>query len=124
MYICRKALFVLVVVLAVHALSACSGLGKDAPPREEVQALLEEEAKSMKQEGEQVDPSLGVKITWEIQSIEVREQPEDDLYPWAGTIRYVIKSEAKEYDGSTETEQFEKAFEYVWDTATERWIVN
>jgi hypothetical protein len=124
MDIYRKPLSVLVIILAVHALGACSGKGKDAPPREEIEALLKQEAESMKQEGEQVDPSLGVKITWEIQSIEVREQPENELYPWVGTIRYVIKSEAKEYDGSTETEQFDKAFDYVWDLATDRWIVN
>jgi hypothetical protein len=124
MDIYRKALSVLVIVFAVHALSACSGEGKDAPLREEIEALLKQEAESMKQEGEQVDPSLGVKITWEIESVEVREQPENELYPWAGTIRYMIKSEAKEYDGSTETEQFDKAFDYVWDLATDRWIVN
>jgi hypothetical protein len=113
-----------VIVLAVYALSACSGGGKDAPPREELETLLKQEAEIMKQEGEQVDPSLGVTITWEIQSVEVRERPEDDMYPWAGTIRYVIRSEAKEYDGSTETEQFDRAFDYVWDLATDRWIVN
>ena len=119
-----KALYVLTVGLTVCVLGSCSGKGKSAPPREEVEPLLQQEAKSMKQEGEQVDPSLGVKITWEIQSVEVREQLEDESYPWAGTIRYLIQSEASEYDGSTETEQFEKTFDYVWDMATERWIVN
>jgi hypothetical protein len=120
----NKALYVLVVCFGVGTLSACSGVLDSAPSREEVEPLLRQEAESLKSEGEQVNPSLGVKVTWEIQAVEVREQPEDDAYPWAGTIRYLIKSEAAEYDGSTETDQFEKVFEYVWDMATERWIVN
>jgi hypothetical protein len=119
-----KALCVLVVCFGVGTLSACSGVLSSAPSREEVEPLLRQEAESLKKEGEQVDPSLGVKITFEIRAVEVREQPEDEAYPWAGTIRYIIKSEAKEYDGSTETDQFEREFEYVWDMATERWIVN
>ena len=119
-----KALCVLVVCFSVGILSACSGVLSSAPSREEVEPLLRQEAESLKKEGEQVDPSLGVKITWEIRAVEVREQPEDEAYPWAGTIRYNIKSEATEYDGSTETDQFEREFEYVWDMATERWIVN
>jgi hypothetical protein len=120
----NKALYVLVVCFAVCFLSACSSVLKSGPSREEVEPLLRQEAEKMKREGEQVDPSLGVKITWEIQAVEVREQPDNDMYPWAGTIRYIIKSEASEYDGSTETEQFEKAFDYVWDKATKQWIVN
>lgn len=120
----NKTLYVLVICCAVCTLSACSSIVKSAPSREEVEPLLRQEADSMKREGEQVDPSLGVKITWEIQAVEVREQPEDDAYPWAGNIRYLIKSEASEYDGSTEIDQFEKVFDYVWDMATERWIVN
>jgi hypothetical protein len=120
----NKALYVLVVCFGVGTLSGCSSILKSAPSREEVEPLLRQEAENLKREGEQVDPSLGVKISWEVQAVEVREQPEDDAYPWAGTIRYLIKSEASEYDGSTETDQFEKVFEYVWDMATERWIVN
>jgi hypothetical protein len=121
-----KTPIVLLVVISVaaFALSSCSSDTKEPPPREVVQQLLQQEAESLKEEGEQVDPSLEVNITWEIQSIDVREQSGDDGQSWAGTIRFLITSEQREYNGKTESQKFEKEFHYVWDVAAERWIMS
>ncbi len=78
----------------------------------------------MKSEGEAVDPSLEVKITWEIQSVETRERTGDEAEPWEGTIRFLISSEQKDYDGKIDSQTFDKEFDYVWDARTERWIMN
>jgi len=86
--------------------------------------LLQREADSLKSEGEDIDPSLGVKITWKIESVELREQPGNDAEPWAGTITFEITSLTPEYDGSTETQVFTKEFDYVFDLGTERWLMN
>ena len=102
---------------------ACSRKEKPPPTREAVQPLLQNEAESLKREGENVNPSLGVKVTWEIRSVEVREQPGNTAQPFAGTIRFLITSVQREYDGSLATDTFEKQFDYVWDMATERWIM-
>lgn len=119
-----KTLGVLVLWLAAIGGSACSRAGKEAPPREVVEKLLRQEAESLKKEGEEdVDPSLGVTIAWQIDSIEVRERPDDEAQPWEGTVRFTITSKQKEYDGSIDTQTFEKALEYVWDAGTEKWIM-
>ena len=102
---------------------ACGKSAKEPPSRDVVEGLLQREANVLKQEGEQVDPSLGVKITWDIKSVEVRERPSEDSPTWAGTIHFVIKSEQPEYDGSKETQAFDKVFDYVWDVEGERWII-
>lgn len=113
----------LILGLVLFTAVACGQGGKEPPSRDVVEGLLQQEAKVLKQEGEQVDPSLGVKITWDIQSVDVREQPGEESSTWAGTIRFVIKSEQPEYDGSKATQTFDKEFDYVWDVEGERWII-
>ena len=77
----------------------------------------------MKREGESdVNPSLGVTITWTVQSVAIREQLENEAEPWAGTIRFVIESQMPELDG-TATERFEQSYDYVWELERERWAM-
>ena len=104
-------------------LTSCSDGKKDPPPREQVEPLLQQEADTMKREGESdVNPSLGVTVTWTVQSVDIREQPENEAEPWAGTIRFVIESKTPELDG-TLTERFERSYDYVWELERERWAM-
>ena len=109
--------------LGLVFLTSCSEGKKDPPARDYVEPLLKEEADTMKREGESdVNPSLGVTITWMVQSVDVREQLENEAEPWAGTIRFVIESETPELDG-TVTERFERTYDYVWELEYERWAM-
>ncbi len=77
----------------------------------------------MKREGESdVNPSLGVTVTWTVQSVAIREQLANEAEPWAGTIRFVIQSEMPEL-GGTATERFEQSYDYVWELELERWAM-
>jgi hypothetical protein len=114
-----------VVVLAVATLAAggCSKAKEDRPVKEAVLPLLQREAQSLKTDGEKVDPKLGVQATWNIVSVEVKEQAPGSDSPWAGTIRFKIDSTMKEVDGTPVTQSFEKRFEYVWNSTLNRWII-
>jgi hypothetical protein len=111
----------MVVILA--ALAACSELSKKAPPPQaEVESLLRQRAETEKKEAEaDVNPALGVTITWTIQAVEVRPQPGNDANPSAGTIRFLIESQTPELDGVA-TERFDRSYDYVWDAATSAWM--
>jgi hypothetical protein len=111
--------------LAIPALAlglACSMKPK-GPTREMVTPLLQQEANSLKRDGEKPNEALGVKATWNIEGVEVREQKDNESQPWAGTIRFKITSEMREVDGTPLAQTFDKRFEYVWSTATNRWII-
>lgn len=110
----------MVVVLA--ALAGCSEAKKAPPPQADVEALLKQRAETEKREAEaDVNPALGVTITWTIQSVEVRPQPGNDANPYAGTIRFLIESQTPELDGVA-TERFDRSYDYIWDAATSAWI--
>jgi hypothetical protein len=115
--------FLVSLCVCLVVLSSCGEKQKEPPPRDVVEKLLQEEAQSMKRDGEQVNPSLGVKVTWDIESVEVREQAGADSKTWAGTLRFQITSEQKEYDGSDVTNRFEKVLDYLWDLDNERWVI-
>jgi len=100
----------------------CS-LKPKGPSREMVLPLLQQEANSLKADGEKANPELGVKATWAIQGVEVREQAGNEAQPWAGTIRFNITSEMRDVDGTPLVQRFDKRFEYVWSTAMNRWII-
>src|SRR5713226_7043043 len=105
------------VVLGTAVLIAGCSLGKpDGSQKEAVLALLQQQAQGLKQDGEKVNPALGVKAIWNIESVEVKEQPGNESEPWTGTIRFRIESKMKEVDGSLLTQQFEKRFDYVYST--------
>ena len=89
----------------------------------EMVPLLQQEANSLKADGEKANPELGVKATWAIQGVEVREQAGNEAQPWAGTIRFNITSEMRDVDGTPLVQRFDKRFEYVWSTAMNRWII-
>jgi hypothetical protein len=108
-----------VVILLLVTACKTSLLG---PSKEAVTQLLQQEAQSLKADGEKMDPSLGVKATWTIVSVEVREQPNDPDRPWAGTIKFKIESRMKDVDGTDQVQQFEKKFEYVYTNTLKRWI--
>ena len=95
----------------------------DAPKKDAVQPLLQKEAEAMKAELEKVDPNLQVRSVWNIEGVEVREQPNDAASPWAGTIRFKIQTQTKDFDGSTVTDESQKRFEYVWSAALGKWII-
>jgi len=110
------------IPLILLALAGCkTKLG--GPSREALLALLQQEAQSLKTDGEKVNPDLGIKATWNIEGVEVREQPNNPDQPWAGTIRFRIESRMREEDGRDVTQQFEKRFEYVYNDTVKRWII-
>ncbi len=85
--------------------------------------LLKQEAESMKREGEaDVNPALGVTVTWTIQSVEVRPQEGNEVEPWAGTIRFLIESEIPDVDGVA-TERFERSYDYDYILESATWVM-
>jgi len=112
------------VVLGTAVLIAGCSLGKPGGSQKEaVLALLQQQAQGLKQDGEKVNPALGVKAIWNIESVEVKEQPGNESEPWTGTIRFRIESKMKEVDGSLLTQQFEKRFDYVYSPVIKGWII-
>lgn len=112
---------------AVAATILTAGCSKAKDPRlarETVLPLLQQEAQSLKKDGEKMDdPKLGVKTIWNIEGVDVKEQPANPENPWTGTIRFKIESSMKEVDGTTVSQSFEKRFEYVYSGVLMRWIV-
>jgi hypothetical protein len=101
---------------------ACS-LKPKGPSREMVLPLLQQEAQSLKKDGEKPNPGFGVKSTWTIKSVEAREQAGNESQPWVGTIQFAITSEMRDVDGTPLLQKFDKRFEYVWSGAMNRWII-
>ncbi len=93
------------------------------PSKDALQALLQQEAQSLKTDGEKINPELGVKSVWTIESVEVKEQPDNADQPWVGSIKFKIESRIREVDGSEVSQQFEKRFEYVYSDTLKRWII-
>ncbi len=109
--------------LATALLATGCGLRKPAgPTREAVTAALQQEANSLKADGEKLDPVLRVKATWTVEGLDVVERPNDADRPWSGRIRFKIKSETKDTDGKVVTDEFARQFDYVYTTSVNRWI--
>jgi hypothetical protein len=101
---------------------SCGVVKKSPPPQVDVEALLKQQADEEKRDAEaDVNPKLGVKVTWTIQSVEVRPQPGNEAQPYAGTIRFLVESKTPELDGVA-TERFDKAYEYLWDLEKAAWV--
>jgi hypothetical protein len=112
-----------VAILALSLSAPGCGLRAPArPTRADVTASLQQEADALKSGGEKLDPVLRVKATWTVEGLDISERPNDPDRPWAGTIRFKIKSEAKDTDGKVETDEFEKRFDYVYTMSVNRWI--
>jgi hypothetical protein len=109
--------------LALAVVSVGCGLKKPTgPTREAVTALLQQEANSLKADGEKLDPVLRVKATWTVEGLDVAERPNDVDRPWNGTIRFKIRSETKDSDGKVVTDEFARQFDYIYTMSVNRWI--
>jgi len=112
----------LVLAAALLGLVACGPRGPKAPGREVVTPLLQQEADALKRDGEKLDPILRVKAIWTVAGIDIMERPNDRDRPWAGTIRFKIRSEAMDVDGSVDADEFERRFDYVYMASLQRWV--
>jgi predicted small lipoprotein YifL len=110
----------LAVVLA--ATGGCGRKGPEVPGREVVTPLLQQEADSLKGDGEKLDPVLRVKATWAIAGIDVTERANDPDRPWAGAIRFKIKSEMRDEQGAVTVDEFDRRFDYVYTSSLKRWV--
>jgi hypothetical protein len=111
-----------VALAAALAGTGCGVVGPKAPAREVVMPLLQQEADALKRDGEKLDPVLRVKATWTVSGIDLKERPNDADKPWEGTIRFRIRSETKNERGQVEVDEFDRNFDYVYNTAIKRWI--
>jgi predicted small lipoprotein YifL len=118
----RATAGIVTLAAALLGLAACGPRGPKAPGREVVTPLLQKEASDLKANGEKLDPVLGVKATWTIAGIDVAERPKDPDRPWAGTIRFRIRSETKDMDGAVVVDEFDRQFDYVYSAALGKWI--
>jgi hypothetical protein len=110
-----------VLVLALAA-SGCGPKAPERPTRAAVTAALQQEADSLKQGGEKLDPVLRVKATWTIEGLDITERPNDADRPWAGTIRFKIRSDTQDSDSKVVTDEFAKRFDYIYTTSINRWV--
>jgi len=118
----RSRLGTLALAATLLALPGCGRKGPAGPGREVVTPLLRQEAETLKRGGEKLDPVLLVKATWTIEGIDVTERPGDADRPWAGTIRFRIRSEMKDVDGTATVDEFERRFDYVYMASLQRWV--
>ena len=109
-------------LVGTAVLPACWRRGPERPSREAVLALLQQEADTLKRDGEKFDPALRVKATWTIASVDVTERPGDSDRPWAGTILFRIRSETKDFDGSLSAKEFQQRYDYLYSAVLKRWI--
>jgi hypothetical protein len=112
---------IVALAAALLGVAACSR-GPKAPGREVVTPLLQKEANDLKAGGEKLDPVLGVKATWAIEGIDISERPGDPDRPWAGTIRFRIRSETKDTDGAVLVDEIERRFDYLYLVSLEKWV--
>ena len=112
---------VTVLLAAALALPACKGrfLG---PSKDEVTAELRKEAESFKAKGEQSNPVLRLKSTWNIEGVDVVEQDKENR-PYKGTIRFKIITTMKDADGAETNDRLDKQFNYEYDTKEKRWLI-
>ena len=118
----RSARLGTLILAALATGLGCGRKGPDLPGREVVTPLLQQEADTLKRDGEKLDPILRVKAIWTIEGIDVTERPNDADRPWAGTIRFRIQSVMRDEQGVVTTDEFERRFDYVYTTSIHRWI--
>jgi hypothetical protein len=119
----RNRLAATLAVLAVAAALAACKVPFGGPSRDEVTAELRKEAEVFKQKGEQHDPVLRLKSTWNIEGVDVAEQDGDRNRPYTGTIRFKIITTMRDPDGSETNDRLDKKFDYVYDVREKRWLI-
>ncbi len=111
------------VVAALVFLGAWACKGKPGGvSREEVTALLQQEAQAIKATGERLDPVLRVKATWKLVEATASERPGDADQPWAGVIRFHIRAETQD-NGAVLVDEKDKRFDYLWSASLHRWLI-
>lgn len=116
----RARLGTLLAVVAALGLS-CSSKQKEADTKEKLLAELRLEAQSLKVNGEKVDPKLPVKSTWTLVDAQIKDQPDNIVFPYKGTVRYKIETRTRDVDGSVAADSFEKSFDYMYDPKSKKW---
>jgi len=111
----------LIVALGCIA-PACGRAKSKIPSQAEVTESLSKEAAATKAGGEDLDPALRMKATWTLTGLEVRAQPENKDYPWAGTLKFRVRSEARDLEGVSVKES-ERKYQYLWSRVLRRWIL-
>jgi hypothetical protein len=119
----RLKLLPLAIVAGVGMMTfACGDKKPEGPSREVLEAQLRQEAEALKKGGEDIPPSFGVKATWTIESVEIREQPDNPEVPWTGSIHFQIRSVTRQPDGKHDVDESERTFEYVYNTTLNQWL--
>jgi hypothetical protein len=116
----RARLGAFLLVAAVLGLS-CSSKQKEAETREKLLGDLRAEAQSLKVNGEKVDPMLPVKSIWTLVDAQIKDQPDNIVFPYKGTVRFKIQTQTRDVDGSVATDAFEKSFDYMYDPKLKKW---
>jgi hypothetical protein len=101
--------------------AACSSKQNDAVTREQLLAQLRLEAQSLKTDGEKADPKMPIRSTWNLVDAQLKDQPDNPVFPYKGTVRFRIETRTKDVDGSVATDQFEKSFDYMYDPKLKKW---
>ena len=107
-------------VLAL-SLAGCSS-EPEAPARDSLVALLQQEAEALKAQNENQDTSIGVSATWTIESVDVVEPPDGSDTPAKGSIRFRIRAETKDMGGEVQVDEFVKQFDYTFNTTLQKWV--
>jgi hypothetical protein len=116
----RARLGVFLGVVAALAAS-CSSKQKEADTKQALLAELRQEAQSLKINGERVDPHLPVKSTWTLVDAQIKDQPDNIVFPYKGTVRFRIETRTRDVDGSVASDSFEKSFDYMYDPKLKKW---
>ncbi len=122
-YLGRAAAAATAGAIALGLLLGCRGKGPGGVSREEVTALLRQEAQAIKATGEKLDPVLRVKATWTLAEATATERPGDADRPWAGVIRFHIRAETQDSDGAVLVDEKDKRFDYLWSASLKRWLI-
>jgi hypothetical protein len=110
-----------VVAVALGLGLGCSGTKDTAAAKDQLLAELRKEAQSLKANGEKADPRLPVQSTWTLVDAQVKDQPDNIVFPYKGTVRFRIVTRTRDVDGSVATDQFEKSFDYMYDPKAKKW---
>ena len=116
----RGLCLIIMGIAGVVALGGCSSEPK-APPRDSILAQLRQEAENEKSPNDNQDTSIGVSTSWTIANVEVAE-PQTPEAPTTGTITFRIRAETKDIGDVVQVDEFDKAFDYTFNTTLQKWI--